>query len=171
MVEKPRPADEAKERPRKKPPARAKAPQVRYGAAITAEICERLAKGEPWATICTFEGMPSYTTLYAWQDKDPAFAEAVARARLQGADACADEALSVARAATKETAPQARLLVSTLMRRAALISPKAWGGKAEKAARQTPERVEIVFRVRRFEKAIGPDGKAFVREIKPEGEA
>jgi hypothetical protein len=34
-----------------------------------------------------------------------------------------------------------------------------------------PERVEIVFRARRFEKLTGPDGKAFVREIKPEGEA
>ncbi|WP_068876275.1 MULTISPECIES: hypothetical protein [unclassified Phenylobacterium] len=171
MVEKPRTADEAKARARKKPPARAKAPQVRYGAKIAADICERLAKGEPWSSICAFEGMPSYTTLYAWQDKDPAFAEAVARARLQGADACADEALTVARAATKETAPQARLLVSTLMRRAALIAPKAWGGKAEKEARQTPERVEIVFRARRFEKVIGPDGRAFVRELKPEGEA
>src|SRR3989344_9363928 len=119
MVEKPRPAAEVTKRPRKKPPARAKAPQVRYGAQIAAEICERLAKGEPWATICTFEGMPSYTTLYAWQDKDPAFAEAVARARLQGAGACADEALSVARAATKETALQARMPAATPMRLAA----------------------------------------------------
>lgn len=171
MVEKPRPPAKITKRPRKKPPARAKAPEVRYSARITAEICERLAKGEPWSSVCTFEGMPSYTTLYAWQDKDPAFAAAVARARLQGADACADEALIVARGATKETAPQARLLVTTLMRRAAMIAPKAWGGKAEKEARQTPERVEIVFRVRRFEKVMGPDGKLFVREIKPEGEA
>lgn len=31
--------------------------------------------------------------------------------------------------------------------------------------------MEVVFYVRHFEKVIGPDGKAFVREIKREGEA
>jgi hypothetical protein len=93
----------------------------------------------------------------------------VARARQQGADYCADKALMVAEAATKETVQQDRLLVSTLMRRAAVIAPKVWGGKPEKAAKEKPEPVEVVFRVRHFEKVIGPDGKAFVREIKPEG--
>lgn len=156
--------------PRKKTPDRkGRVTYIRYGKAVARRICERLAKGEPWFSICNTDDLPCYASLYAWSERYPEFAEAVARARQQGADYCADKALAVAEASTKETVQQDRLLVSTLMRRAAVIAPRAWGGKAEKPAKEKPEPIEVVFRVRHFEKVVGPDGKAFVREIKPEG--
>jgi hypothetical protein len=143
--------------------------QVRYSIAVATKICARLAKGESWSRIANTKGMPCYSALYAWQKRHPEFAEAVAQAREIGADYCADKALEVAAAATKDTVQQDRLFVQTLMKHAALKAPKRWGGKGE--AKEKPQKVEMVFRVRHFEKVIGPDGKAFVREILPEGEA
>jgi hypothetical protein len=171
MVEKPQAARRSPQKgPRSKTPDRkGRVTHVRYSQAVARKICERLARGEPWYSICNTDDLPCYASLYTWSDRYPEFAEAVARARQQGADYCADKALTVAEASTKETVQQDRLLVNTLMRRAAVIAPKAWGGKAATAAKEKPEPVEVVFRVRHFEKVIGPDGKAFVREIKPEG--
>jgi hypothetical protein len=173
MVEKP----QAVRRCAQKPP-RAKTPDkhgqviiIRYGVAVATEICERLAKGESWSRIANTEGMPCYSALYAWQKRHPEFAEAVALAREMGADYCADRALEVAAASTKETVQQDRLFVQTLLKHAALKAPRRWGGKGEAKEKDKPQKVEVVFRVRHFEKAIGPDGKAFVREILPEGEA
>lgn len=174
MAEKPRSTLRPRKGPRPKTPDRkGRVTHVRYSAAVANLICARLAQGEAWINICNTGDMPCYASLYTWQERYPEFAEAVARARQQGADFCADEALKVAQRATKETVQQDRLLVSTLMRRAALMAPKAWGGKSGKDGKdkEAPQPVEVVFRVRRFEKVIGPDGKAFVRELKPEGEA
>jgi len=143
---------------------------VCFSAAVARRICARLAEGEPWSKICKTRGMPAYSTLYSWQKQQPGFAEQVAQARQQGADYCADRALEVAERTTKETIQQDRLFVSTLMKRAALIAPQTWGGKGG-GAKDKPAKVEVVFRVRHFERVVGPDGKAFVREIEPEGEA
>jgi hypothetical protein len=142
---------------------------VRYTPTVVRRICERLAEGESWAQICSTDGMPSYGTLYVWRRRYPDFAEAVDAAREHGADLSADKALAVAAAATKETVQQDRLHVATLMKHAALTAPRRWGGKAAKAAK--PEPVEVVFHVRHFEVVTGPDGRDFVREIKPEGQA
>jgi hypothetical protein len=140
-------------------------PNVRYSQGLTARICARLAQGAMWHRLCKEPGMPAYSTFYTWQKQYPAFAEAVAAAQAAAADYCADRALEVAEEATKETATQDRLLVNTLLKRADRV-----GGRKTRAA-DKPEPVEIVFRVRHFERVVGPDGKAFVREIKPEGEA
>lgn len=171
MVEKPRSMRRPEKVARSKTPGgRGRAAHVRYGVGVASRICERLAQGEPWSRICSDEDMPSYSALYAWQRRYPAFAQLVAEARAQGADYCADKALAVAEAATRDTMQQDRLLVTTLMKRAALMAPGVWGGKGS-GSKEKPQRVEVVFHLRHFEKVIGPDGKAFVREIKPEGEA
>lgn len=173
MVEKPQAG-----RRRRQTPLRTKTPDkhgqvtcVRYGIAVARQICARLAKGESWSRIANTQGMPCYSALYAWQKRHPEFAEAVAQAREIGADYCADKALEVAAASTKDTVQQDRLFVQTLMKHAALKAPKRWGGKGEPKEKDKPQKVEVVFRVRHFEKAIGPDGRAFVREIIPEDEA
>ncbi|HEX7886468.1 MAG TPA: hypothetical protein VF474_10865 [Phenylobacterium sp.] len=171
MVEKPRSAQRPQKALRTKTPDDlGRVIHVRYGAGVASRICERLAQGEPWSRICNEDDMPSYSALYAWQKRYPAFAQLVAQARAQGADYCADKALAVAEAATRDTVQQDRLLVTTLMKRAALIAPGVWGGK-DSRPNEKPQKVEVVFYLRHFEKVIGPDGKAFVREIKPEGEA
>lgn len=62
---------------------------------IVAEVCGRLAKGEPLTVICSDEGMPSVVTLFEWGEKDPSIAEAFARARTAGFDAIALDALQI----------------------------------------------------------------------------
>lgn len=63
---------------------------------IADEICERLGKGEPLAQICRDERMPAYRTVYDWADSDPNFAANIARARVDGFDAIAADALLIA---------------------------------------------------------------------------
>jgi hypothetical protein len=174
MVEKPQAARRRVQNPprSKTPDEHGQVTHVRYGVVVATNICARLAKGESWNRIANTEGMPSYSAYYNWQKRYPEFAEAVAQAREIGADYCADKALEVAAAATKDTVQQDRLFVQTLMKHAALKAPRTWGGKGERAAKEkTPAPVKVVFYVRHFEKVIGPDGKAFVREIPREGEA
>ena len=55
------------------------------------------------------------------------------------------------------------------MQRAALLAPLRWGGRSAGAGKAEP--VEVIFRMRHFERVEGPDGKAFLREIKPENDA
>ncbi|MBU1377204.1 MAG: hypothetical protein KKE02_09940 [Alphaproteobacteria bacterium] len=145
---------------------------IRYGQTVALKICERLARGESLFQMANTEGMPCCSSFYVWQRRHPEFAEAVAQAREAGADYLAGRALEVAAASTKDTVQQDRLFVQTLMKHAALKAPRTWGGKGGSAKEAPkPQQVEVIFRVRHFEKAIGPDGKAFVREILPEDEA
>lgn len=60
------------------------------------EICARLSKGEPLAQICRDEGMPSSNTVRDWCAKDESLAIAYARARDEGFDAIALDALHIA---------------------------------------------------------------------------
>lgn len=59
------------------------------------EICARLSKGEPLAQICRDEGMPIAGTVRDWCDKDERLAIAYARARDEGFDAIAMDALKI----------------------------------------------------------------------------
>lgn len=147
------------------------ATRIRYGAPLVKKICERLALGESVFKLSDGDGMPACSTIYNWQKRYPDFAEKVAQAREQGADYLAGRALEVAAGSTKDTVQQDRLFVNTLMKHAALQAPRTWGGKGAAKAADKPQQVEVIFRVRHFEKAIGPDGKAFVREIPAEDEA
>ena len=63
---------------------------------IIAEVCERMAKGEPLAVICRDEHMPDPSTIWDWEKEDESIAQAIARARDAGADAIAAECLTIA---------------------------------------------------------------------------
>ena len=71
-------------------------PKSTYTEAKAAEICERLSKGEPLAQICRDKGMPSVSTVWAWERAHAGLSEAIARARLEGYDAIAAECLGIA---------------------------------------------------------------------------
>lgn len=150
--------------PRKGPDADGVRRNARYSGALARKICARLAQGEVWHVMCRDRGMPSYTTFYEWKKRHPDFAAAVLAAQEAAADYCADRALEVAQRSTKDTVSRDRLEVDTLLQRSK--SAKAQAERALEADGKA-ERVEIVFRVRRFAKAIGPDGEPYVREIKP----
>lgn len=70
--------------------------QSRYTDEIAAEICERLANGEPLRAICRDERMPAWRTVYLWISQDEAFAARIASARELGFDAIAEDALDIA---------------------------------------------------------------------------
>ena len=63
--------------------------------ALCAEICERIANGEPLRQICRDEHMPNWSTVYNWINADPEFAQHIARARELGYDAIAEETVEI----------------------------------------------------------------------------
>jgi hypothetical protein len=63
---------------------------------LAAEICERIARGEPLRQICRDEHMPAFQRVYEWLAEDNDFAGRFARARDVGFDAIAAEALEIA---------------------------------------------------------------------------
>lgn len=63
---------------------------------IAADICGRLAGGEPLSTICKSEEMPGLSTVYRWLQSDESFREQYARAREDQADTLADEIVRIA---------------------------------------------------------------------------
>lgn len=63
---------------------------------ILAEVCGRLAKGEPLAAICESEEMPAAITVLEWAQQAPeTHGLAIARARASGFDAIACDALRI----------------------------------------------------------------------------
>ena len=62
---------------------------------LCAKICERMAQGETLTNICRDADMPAWTTVHDWKKADPSFAQALARAREQQAEAWAEEMISI----------------------------------------------------------------------------
>lgn len=67
-----------------------------FTQAIGDQICGLLAQGLSLMSICSMEGMPDTTTIYAWRRRFPSFSLAYAQAREDAADAFADEILAIA---------------------------------------------------------------------------
>lgn len=149
-----------------KAPARARR-NAQYSGRMVREICDRLAAGGTLFGISRQAGMPSHATLYNWLKRRPGFAEAVAAAKAAGADYCLDRALEVACGSTKETVSRDRLEVSAWEKRADRIEASA----AKDARDPRAEPVQVIFYARQFEKVVGPDGRAYVREVEVEDEA
>jgi transposase-like protein len=69
-----------------------------YTPAKLEAIANRLKKGEPLAAICRDEGMPDDDTVRAWMDREDVgehVSQVIARAREQGEDAIAVQALEI----------------------------------------------------------------------------
>ena len=101
-----------------------------YTDAIADEIVKRLSSGETMASICRDDHMPGVTTVWSWGEKDPAFSESIARARVDGFDAIADKALEIADDTLGD--PQRdRLRVETRLKLLAKWDPKRYGDKVQ----------------------------------------
>ena len=137
-------------------------PAVMYTEEKGQEICERLAAGERWRDMANTKGMPGYSVPYNWAKQHPAFGRQWVYARRIGADMRADEALTIAETATKETLPVDRFHVGTLKwhvdRDAKLYGPRK--DEPDLGAGRT-----FVIRVRQFERYVDEDGVSRVREI------
>lgn len=107
------------------------------------EICARLSKGEPLAQICRDDHMPSSNTVRDWCAADEALAFAYARAREEGFDAIALDALHIADDNSQDTRyskdgqempdsewiSRSKLRVETRLKLLAKWDPKRYGDK------------------------------------------
>ena len=67
----------------------------KWSEATARKIIAGLSAGTPLTVICSPPDMPGITTVWEWQQKDPAFSEAIARARDAGWDKIALDALRI----------------------------------------------------------------------------
>lgn len=161
--------------PRKQPNADGVYVMGRYTPALAKRVCELIAKGAAWHKIANTDGLPAYNTLYQWRAKYPDFAEALAQAREMAAEMRADQVLEMAEAATPATASADRLKISAFQWAAeGKGAPKGRfnvAAPARRAARDEPDEAgqprRIIIEVRQFERVVGEDGKAYVRELPP----
>ena len=137
---------------------------VRYTKKTVGKICRRLALGEAWTRISRENDMPCHETFYDWMRDHPDFAARVAEARRMAADTAVDDMMEVARGVTASNASAARVQIGTYQWTAARNAPGRYGSKVE--AQGGPPRI-VEIRVRQFERAVGPDGVAYLRELKP----
>ena len=147
---------------------RAKKASVRYGQHTVNLIRTGLECGKSLNQICHEDGAPSYTAVNQWRGRYPEFNALVALARQTGAEALVDEVLDTCRAVTPETIGTTKVRVEGTKWVAGRSSPLRYGDRAGTAVPKGA--VEIHIRVRRFEKLYDDTGRAFLREILPEGE-
>lgn len=111
-----------------------------FSRATVDTICERLAKGETLTAICASPGMPGYTTINRWLDKDEAFRSHYARARELGLHAMAEQCLQISDRQSPSTDSGAtdsgdvqhrRLQVDTRKWLLAKLLPKVYGDKQQ----------------------------------------
>lgn len=123
----------------------------KYTDKVVADICTRLAQGEPMAQICRDEGMPAYRTVKDWADEDSdrgkAVSAAIARAREEGFDAIAADCLSIADDGTRDYEvredgglvvnhdhiQRSKLRIETRLKLLAKWDPKRYGDKVQLA--------------------------------------
>lgn len=119
----------------------------KYSEELAAEICARLSNGEPLASICRDEHMPEVRTVSDWKKAHDSFAADFARAREEGFDALAAEALAIAdtpaegirikdgkdgrEITTEDMLGHRRLQVETRLKLLAKWCPKKYGEKVE----------------------------------------
>jgi len=64
--------------------------------AVIKELADWLSEGKTLRDYCRQPGKPARRTVDDWREEDPEFAARIARARIRGADAIAEEALEIA---------------------------------------------------------------------------
>jgi len=99
----------------------------KYSPDVKAEICRRLAEGEPLVRICRDKGMPAISTVWSWEREDPEFSNLSARGREDGTHTLAHECLVIAD--EEEDVHRARLKIDTRIRLIGKWNRKIYGDK------------------------------------------
>jgi hypothetical protein len=102
----------------------------KYSDKLAEEICRRLGKGEPMARICDDDHMPSYNTIWRWENENAEFRELSARAKQNGTHFLADDTLRIADDDTIDT-QRAKLMIDTRLRLIGKWNAKAYGDKLQ----------------------------------------
>jgi hypothetical protein len=106
-------------------------------AEVVAAICKRLATGEPLAQICRDDGFPDPSSVWAWCEADKSLAQDIARARLDGFDQIAQDALLISEGLKpvhiEGDSPSQRdkLRIHTRMQLLAKWDPKRYGDNVQ----------------------------------------
>lgn len=115
----------------------------KYSQTLVESICERLALGEPLAQICRDEGMPHPSTVRDWMAAREDVSRAIARAREDGFDQIAMDALRIADYGDDDRVPdsdgnlrtdseviqRSKLRVETRLKLLAKWDPKRYGDR------------------------------------------
>ena len=125
------------------------------------EIIRRLSTGEPLEVICRSGGMPCVSTVHLWREKDKDFAGHFARARAEGFDAIAADALAIADDSSKDTietpngpkmdaewVARSRLRVDTRLKLLAKWYPAKYGDKLDVTGIPAGQSVNILLPIR-----------------------
>lgn len=107
-----------------------------YDAGLGEEICRRIAEGQSMLEVCAAADMPVAGTVYEWLRNHDDFAEAYRRARRVQAELLADLAWEIARDASRESVPVARLQFDVIRWRASRLAPKAYDRDGEDEERR-----------------------------------
>jgi hypothetical protein len=119
-----------------------------YTPEMADAIIEWIAEGKPLREFCRQEDTPGWRTVYDWLERDSDFSARFARARDMGADAIAEEALSIAdtplegertetdadgdtKVVREDMLGHRRLQVDTRLKLLAKWHPKKYGDKTE----------------------------------------
>lgn len=115
-------------------------------SSIVPAICERLAKGEPLAQICRSPGMPDPSTVWDWCEANQSISQQITRARNDGFDQIAQDALAIADDASgdymkdpatgrkvlnSEHVQRSKLRIHTRMQLLAKWDPKRYGDNVQ----------------------------------------
>ncbi len=105
----------------------------KYTSHIAAEICRRIAEGEPLTKICRDPKMPAYRTVLGWRVTNDEFAQLYARAREDAADTLADRICELAERVEKGEleAHAGRTAIDALKWVAAKLKPKVYGDRQQ----------------------------------------
>jgi len=111
-------------------------------------ILDKLADGKPMKVICKEEGMPCYMSVLRWQRRHPEFGDLVARAKVDGTHALADECIEIADEKKADPADR-RVRIDTRLRligkwNATIYGDKvAVGGADDMPAIKTSQQLDV----------------------------
>lgn len=99
-----------------------------YNQEIAEIILDRLAEGKPMKVICKEEDMPCYMSVLRWQRRHPEFGDLVARAKVDGTHALADECIEIADEKKSDPADR-RVRIDTRLRLIGKWNATVYGDK------------------------------------------
>ena len=95
---------------------------------VAEAIIDKLAEGIPMKVICKADDMPCYMSVLRWQRKFPEFGDLVARAKIDGTHALADECIEIADD-TKCDPADRRVRIDTRLRLIGKWNSRVYGEK------------------------------------------
>jgi len=96
------------------------------------EVCRRLARGEPFASITLEENMPTYDVLHTWIKEDSHREQRYVQARLEYADSLAEQIVIIADSPhniNPEYNMWSKLRIDARKWTAAKLRPNRWGDR------------------------------------------